>query len=50
MEGRSQRILAASLGTKFDHNVISGADFALCREKWPVHGGQLQLHRNKGDL
>ena len=19
--------------------------FALCREKWPVHGGQLQLHQ-----
>ena len=37
-------------GKKFYHNVISGADFAFCREKWPVHGGQLQLHRNKGDL
>ena len=37
-------------GKKFYHNVISGADFAFCREKLPVHGGQLQLHRNIGDL
>ena len=37
-------------GKKFYHNAISEADFAFCRDKWPVHGGQLQLHRNKGDL
>ena len=24
--------------------------FAFCREKWPMHGGQLQLHHNKGQL
>ena len=24
--------------------------FAFCRDEWHVHGGQLQLHRNKGDL
>ena len=37
-------------GKKFYHHAISEADFAFCRDKWPVHGGQLQLHRNKGDL
>ena len=35
-------------GKKFYHNAISEADFAFCREKWPVHGGQLQLHRYMG--
>ena len=35
-------------GKKFYHNVISGADFAFFLEKWPVHGGQSQLHRNRG--
>ena len=39
MEGRSQRILAASLGTKFDHNVILGADFALCLRFMPRKNG-----------
>ena len=24
--------------------------FAFCREKWPMHGGQLQLHHIKGQL
>ena len=32
-------------GKKFYHNATLEADFALCREKWPVHGGQLQLHQ-----
>ena len=32
------------------NNAISRADFAFCRDEWQVHGGQLQLHRNKGDL
>ena len=42
-------------GKKFYNNVISEADsccndelmnnsFAFCRENWPMHGGQLQIH------
>ena len=32
-------------GKKFYHNATLEADFAFCREKWPVHGGQSQLHQ-----
>ena len=35
-------------GKKFYHNITPEDDFAFA-EKWPVHGGQLQLHQASAD-
>ena len=50
--GKSRDEFSYKMGSrkKFFHNAISEADFPLCRDEWQVHGGQLQLHRNKGGL
>ena len=50
--GKSRDEFSYKMGSrkKFFYNAISEADFPLYRDEWQVHGGQLQLHRNKGDL
>ena len=60
MDDRSQRILTGSLVRKLLARWVQERSFTTtsfreptspsAKKKWPVHGGQLQIHHNKGQL